>query len=603
MITVLFIILISIPLMTSAQNTKITYTLGMSKPTTHLFEVNINFAGLPENEKFIELMLPVWRPGRYLIFDFASGVQEFQAFDDNNVLLKWAKINKSTWRIETNSLSKISVSYKVYANEFNSRTRGLNDEHGFVDGTSVFMYSEKYRKMPLELKVIPYKDWHVTTGLENMNGDPYRFSAPDYDYFVDCPLEIGNQRDIEFFVPLPWDETKTKKHIISFFGEADYDKDLLIKDLTRIIQKNFLLWEKIPYDKFVFIIHCTPHSSGGTEHINSTIIGTKASAFETTESYNGFLRLISHEFFHTWNVKQFRPKGLTPYDYTKENYTEELWIAEGGTSYYDGLMVLRTGIYDVEDFYKEIIKSVEEERRRPGNRLQSVAESSFDAWVKYWKGNPQSYNAETDYYNKGAAVSLVLDLEIRSRTNNKHSLDDVFRTMFERFPLGGTGYSNSDFQKVCEELCSSSFQQFFDDFVYGTEPIEWEKFLSYAGIELSSEDSTVVPVAGLIASQRSNKIIISEVISGSSAEDAGFLQGDEIVAVDGSRLSYREMEERIKELNAGENLKLTIFRNDKLKEFTLTLQNRKIANYNIKKISNPTDLQKAIYESWLEVGW
>jgi predicted metalloprotease with PDZ domain len=597
-------ILLFIPNVITAQNPQITYELSMPKPSNHLFEVSISFENLPAADTYLELTLPVWRPGRYLIFDFASGVQEFSADGPNGKPLQWKKINKNTWRINAAQERSVSVGYKVYADEFNLRTRGLNSEHGFVDGTSVFMYSEEYRSLPLKLKVNPYRDWHVTTGMESADNEPNTFSAPNYDYFVDCPLEIGNQRDIEFTV-------SGTNHIFSIQGEAEFNKDSLLSDLRKIIKMNLDFWGSIPYEKYVFIVHCSPQSSGGTEHHNSSVLGVRPSAFETAPGYKGFLRLVSHEFFHTWNVKQFRPAGITPYDYSKENYTEELWLAEGGTSYYDGLLLLRTKQIELQDFFDEIKNAVQEERRRPGNRVQSLAESSFDAWIKFWKGTPQRYNTETDYYGKGSSVCLILDLEMRNRTNSRHSLDDVFKQMFKRYRIpapsevgkGDAGYTNADFIKVCEELSGTDFRQFFDDYLYGTKQIEWEKYLSHAGLELRSEDSTIVPVVGIITEQRGDRILVKQMLSGSASENAGLSVGDELIALDDERISYEGFDEKLDNYETGDTLTVTVFRNDKLLDFNLILQDKKVANYYVVKTSNPSALQKSIYESWLNTEW
>ena len=588
---ILLIILVT-TIMLSAQSPRISYTLAMPKPGTHIFEIGINFENI--NDTDIDLILPVWRPGRYLIFDFASGLVDFSANDENNHPLKWDKINKCTWRIHIGTNKQLTVNYKVYSNEFDLRTRGLNDEHGFIDGTSVFMYSEKYRYQPITLKVEPYTGWHVTTGLDIIIGNNLEFTAPNYDYFVDCPLEIGNQKDIEF-------DVDGIKHIISICGDLKYDNDTLIKDFTSIIKKEFEFWGKVPYNKYVFIIHIS-EQGGGTEHINSCVIDVPVSAFEERTSYEDFLHVISHEFFHTWNVKQLRPKGLSPYDYTKENYTSELWIAEGGTSYYESLIVLRTGQLSIDDFYKELAKLVERERRRPGNKIQSLAESSFDAWIKFWKGTQQSFNTESSYYAKGANVSLILDLEIRHHTNNAGSLDSVYRKMFERFPLG-TGYTNSDFQKVCEEVNGTSLQKFFNDYVYGTKLIDWDKYFSYAGLELVSEDSSAIPAIGLNLYEMNSKLMVSSVITGSSAEDAGLDIGDEIIALNGERVNMAQFNKKIEKSQLGDKITLSIFRDNKLKEIELVLKEAKLPNYKIEKIENPSELQKNIYENWLGVNW
>jgi predicted metalloprotease with PDZ domain len=477
--------------MNSQNKAFVKYYISMPDPVSHEFSVSVKFDNIKEKE--INLIMPVWRPGRYFILDFSSGVYGFSASSDNQNL-KWKKINKYTWQIKCDGCKSITANYKLYANEFNLRTRGLNEEHAFINGTAVFMYAEKFRKVPVLLTVESYNNWHITTGLENAEGKKNVFTTPDYDYLADCPLEIGNQKDIEF-------DVQGKQHVISFFGEANYDENRLKDDFIKIIEANYRFWNFIPYKRYVFIVHCGPNSGGGTEHINSTVVGVTPDAFGNEKMYMSFLRLISHEFFHTWNVKQIRPEGITPYNYIKENYTKELWIAEGGTSYYDGMMLLRTGHNKAEDIYKEICSSIEEDRRRPGNKIQAVSESSFDAWVKFWKNTPQKFDAESDYYVKGSYVNMILDLEIRHRTKNEKSLDDVYSELLKRYPLGSEGYTNKKFRKICDDITGTSFKQFFNDYVDGVKEIEWEKFISYAGLNAVKNEDTVKPVVGIYAAQ------------------------------------------------------------------------------------------------------
>ncbi|HLX13136.1 MAG TPA: peptidase M61, partial [Bacteroidota bacterium] len=306
-----------------AQQPTVKYTLGMSRPATHLFEIELRYENLPKDES-LDVLMPVWRSGRYVIFDFAGGVQEFGATDGSNKLA-WEKTDKMTWRVQTKGASTVVVTYKVYANEFGSRTRGLNDQHAFVDGSAVFMYVEKYRHLPLVLKVNPYQDWHVTTGLEASSSDGKTFTAPSFDYLTDCPLEIGNQKDFPFTVDgVP--------HVLSIFGDGNWNADTLVRDIAKIVKIEKDFWGEFPYKRYVFFLNCSPNAGGGTEHINSTAMGFSPFGFKNPDSsYRGFLGLVAHEFFHTWNVKQLRPKGIDPYDYTKENYTKELWVAEGTT--------------------------------------------------------------------------------------------------------------------------------------------------------------------------------------------------------------------------------------------------------------------------------
>jgi predicted metalloprotease with PDZ domain len=345
-----------------------------------------------------------------------------------------------------------------------------------------------------------------------------------------------------------------------------------------------------------------PNMGGGTEHINSTIIQTRPFGFKNPDSYRSFLGLVSHEYFHTWNVKQLRPKGITPYDYTREDYVNELWVAEGTTSYYGELMLVRTGYKTPQEFLNGVAGSVQDDRMRPGNKVQSVTESSFDAWVKYWRGRQDSYNAESDYYGKGSHISLLLDLTIRNLSKNKHSLDNVMRAMFERFPLG-KGYTVDDLQKVCEEMAGSSLQQFFLDYVHGTTPIPWEQFLTFAGLQLEKRSTEPKPWLGILTFDRDNQAQIYSVVAGSPAYDAGLNVNDLVLALNGFRARTNELTNRIAEMKEGDRVKLMVFRDEKLREFEVTLRNQDVPNYWVRNVDNPAELQKAIHDDWLRTSW
>jgi predicted metalloprotease with PDZ domain len=420
---------------------RVLYTLAMSKPSTHLFEVSMKVESLPPQQT-LDFLLPVWRPGMYRVLDLAGGIQEFAAYDGDDRPLRWQKIDKSDWRVEANGTSVVIIRYKVYANEFYQRTRGLNDEHGFVDGTAVFMYLESCRNTPLMLEVQPFHGWHVTTGLD---GAGNRFHAPSYDYFVDCPLEVGTQRDFEFTVD-------RVPHVLSISSEGNWTADTLIRDISKIVKAQKDFWGEFPYKRYVFLVECLPNPTGATEHMNSTIIHTSPFIFKNPDWYRNFLGNVSHEYFHTWNVKQLRPKGMDPYKFQSENYSNELWVAEGTTSYYGNLFMERLGFVKPDKFVSDIAGAVQTDRQQPGNSVQPPSDASFDSWVKGSRGQESAYNFESDIYQRGANVSGILDLQIRKMSGNKHSLDDVMKEMYKRFPLTGSGYT----LKACSRSPRSS---------------------------------------------------------------------------------------------------------------------------------------------------
>jgi predicted metalloprotease with PDZ domain len=592
MLLLLFILVIP---MAHSQTPRIEYTLGMSKPSTHLLEVGMSLENLPASDQALDVVLPVWRSGRYVIFDFAGGVQEFTAKNAGGKSLSWKKTDKTTWRVQTDGAPSVRISYKMYANEFHLRTKGLNDEHAFVDPMSTFMYVEKYRSLPLTLTVLPYKNWKVTTGLDEARGVKNKFWAPNYDYFIDCPLEVGTQKEFTFTVD-------GKLHVIMIYGEGNYDAEVLKTDIGKIVTANKEFWGNLPYERYIFMMHLNPQGGGGTEHINSTIMGVRPFIFRNHETYRSFLGLVSHEFFHTWNVKQLRPAGLSPYNLTGENYSEEFWIAEGTTSYYGSLLLVRIGQISVPRYLETIGSYVQNDRRRPGNTLQSLSEASFDAWIKHWRGNQQSYNSETDYYDKGLHVSLLLDLEIRNRSENKHSLDDVMKAMYQRFPPGG-GYTVHDFQTVAEEFTGSSLKVFFEEYVHGTIPLDWEKHLGYAGLTLMESKNDDRAFLGITTSESAGTTRITRVVTGSPAYDAGLDINDELLAFNGWKVNHSNWQSRLNEFKPGEKLKVSLFRAERLREIEITLRSDPTPLYYIAKVETATDLQKRIYESWLKTQW
>lgn len=578
-----------------SQSPIITYTLEMSKPWTHFFEVEVRFEKLSEKDAAIDFLLPVWRSGRYIIFDFAGSVQEFHALDQSQKPLRWEKTDKSTWRVAKGTSTSVSIRYKVFANEFSMRTKGLNDEGGFLDGSAAFMYVEKYRYQPLTLIVKQYTTWHVTTGLDSVGGDPFRFTAPNYDHLIDCPLFLGNQKDFDF-------EVEGTKHVLSIMGEGNFKDEDLIEDLKTIVKTHKEFWGGLPYQRYVFMVYLSTLGGGGTEHINSTIMGARPFIFSQPRSYKNFLGLVAHEYFHTWNVKQIRPRGIVPYDFTKENYVKELWIAEGTTSYYGPRMLKRGGFITPKEYLQGLPAQVVGDRQRFGNTIQSLTESSFDAWVKYWKSNRQGYNSEADYYDKGSDVSLLLDLEIRHRSGNKFSLDDAMRLLYKKFPFNSKGYTVDDFQKICEQLAGSSLKQFFVDAVHGTKPLEWERGFLYAGLQLTSIESKD-PYLGIQVSDRGDGLMVSRVVAGSPAYDAGINVGDLILAVNGFRVRESDFNARINDLKPTDPVRITLFRNDNLREFEILLGKPPVPQYKIEQVQEPTPLQKVIYESWVGAKW
>lgn len=579
----------------AAKPVEIRYELSMPEPWTHLFHVELSLDGVPRGDAAVEFRLPSWRSGRYAILDFAGGVSAFEAVDGAGRALRWTKTDKQTWRVEKPGATALRIRYKVYADRFEERTRGLNDSHGFVDGTAVFMYVQEFRQLPLVLSVRPWGAWHVTTGLE-MKGDSVNvFTAPSYEVLADSPLEIGNQRDYAFTV-------EGKPHVLSVYGPLNCDIDTLIADVSRIVTVNARFWGSLPYRRFLFILHAIPGGSGGTEHSNSCVLTVPLDPSPGTKVCRNLLGLFSHEFFHVWNVKQFRPRGMNPYDWTGENYYREIWLAEGGTSYMHGRLMMQASFSSPRDYAAGLGAMVYDERTRAGNRLQSLSECSFDLWIRGRRGGG-SRNFETDVYGKGAQVSLCLDLEIRQRSANARSFNDLLLTLYRRFPPGSAGYTVQDVETIAGELAGGSMSAFFLKYVHGVEPLPWERVLGYAGLTLDTVSGPVVPYLGVVAADGAGGTLVREVVAGSPAYRSGVNVGDQIVALNDYRVQTAQFIERVRAFSLGDTIRLALFREERLRTLPVVLDARQAPAYEVRRVPQPTPLQRAIYESWTGDTW
>ena len=581
----------------SGMPSRVEYRLRMPEPWTHIFHVEMTMAPLTESNDSIDVILPVWRSGRYVIFDFAGGVVKFQAFDSHGSALPWRKIDKTTWRILLpDGADGVTVRYEVYANEFALRTRGLNDEHGFVDGNAVFMYAPRFRSLPTRLVIEPYPGWHVTTAHDREPGSETHFVASDYDRLVDDPFEIGTQTEVQF-------EVENIPHVMSFSRPVRCDMERLVADVTRIVRMNRDFWGDLPYDRYVFIFHVDPGAGGGTEHMRSSVIGIAPRPFGALDSCTSLLGVVSHEFFHTWNVKRLRPRGMDPYDWTRETYFRELWIAEGATSYFHNLLRVREGLTSVESHLEGLAAAAGEERSRPGNRMQSLTECSFDAWIKASRGRQQATNFETNFYARGAQVCLVMDLELRRLTNNTADFGALMRQLYRDFPLGSGGYTVKDVEALAVVLGGEEMRGFFEAYVYGTDPLPWERALETAGLVLTPRDSASRPWFGLQTRTEGSRIVVQQVIAGSPAYRAGVNIEDEVIAVDGHRAHEESLRLASEGANLGSTVELVLIRRDLLRRIPVTLDLPAPPEYVVHRVDHPTSAQMQTFESWVGASW
>jgi predicted metalloprotease with PDZ domain len=612
--------LLILPLLAVAQTppVDISFTIAMPRPHTHLFDIDIAIKRTANGPQEELLVFPVWTPGSYLIREFERQVQDFAAVDAAGQPLKWEKTNKNTWRVVTNGAREWHARYRVYANELSVRTSELNSGHAFWNNANLLMYLEGFLNNPSTVRVLAPDVWKVATGLPVVLGQKNTFRAENFDVLYDSPFEASNFKSLIFNV-------KSVAHRIVIDGEGNYDPERMRRDVQKIVETQVeLMGGEVPYRDYTFILHLRSNAGGGLEHLNSAALGYPRFGFRIVQGdrstsaapnandtperdYRGFLALVSHEFFHLWNVKRIRPDALGPFDYTRENYTKVLWVAEGITDYYADLVLRRAGLISESEFLSATARSLQLLQFTPGRKVQSVEESSFDSWIKYYRQDENSVNSQISYYDKGAILGLLLDLEIRKRSNGAKSLDEVMRYLFTEFFKNNRNYGPADFQKACELMAGSSLAEFFNNYVHGTDELDYDAALEAAGLRLDRA-GPISPRAGIDRSffgadvtWENDRLMVSRVYAGSPAYEQGLNAGDQIVALDNMRVSRDFFNARMAEKKAGDLINLTIFRFDDLSTLLIKLGERRKGDFRIVPLPNATPAQKAVYKSWLGV--
>src|SRR6185503_13348835 len=610
-------LLIFLPLLVGAQTqpVEISFTVAMPRPHTHLFEVEVAIKRTADGPQEEQLVMPVWTPGSYLVREFARNVQDFTASSAANQPLKSEKINKNTWRVVTNGAREWHATYRVYANELSVRTSELNSSHAFWNNANLLMYLEGFLNNASTVHVLAPDVWKVATGLPPVLGQKNTFRAENFDVLYDSPFEVSNFKTLVFNV-------KGIPHRIVIDGEGNYDPERMRRDVQKIVETQVeVMGGEIPYRDYTFILHLRANAGGGLEHLNSTALGyprfgfkiqtgdratsaSPAAAVTFERDYRGFLSLVAHEFFHLWNVKRIRPDALGPFDYTKENYTKLLWVAEGITDYYADLLVRRAGLITENEYLTATARAIQTLQNTPGRKEQTVEDSSFDTWIKFYRQDENSINSQVSYYDKGAILGLLLDLEIRQRSKNAKSLDDVLRYLYVEFFKKNRNYTPADFQKACELMAGSSMEDFFNRYVRGTEELNYSVAFEAAGLRLDTRATGTADEKvyfGADVAQEEDRLMIRRVYAGSPAYEQGLNAGDQIVAMDNMRVNRDFFNARMLEKKPGDLVSLTIFRFDDLSTLFIKLVERREGTYRIVLLPNATEAQKRIYRSWLGV--
>ncbi|MEA5509200.1 M61 family metallopeptidase [Crocosphaera sp. UHCC 0190] len=572
---------------------KITYQVAISHPNSHLFEITLEIQNW--SAEVLNLKLPVWTPGSYLVREYARHIQDFIAFSGQNKQKLFSqKIGKNHWEVETKELDSVTIKYRVFANELTVRTNHLDSSHGYFNGAALFYFIPGLEKQPITVEIMPpNSNWKVKTALPSIPGKINQFEAQDFDTLVDSPFEIGIHQTYEF-------EVLGKPHKYVIWGKGNINPNKLIEDTKNIIETEAKLYGGLPYDNYLFILHLTNNGFGGLEHKNSCSLIYSRFGFRDREKYNRFLQLVAHEFFHLWNVKRIRPKPLETCDYEQENFTRSLWFSEGTTSYYDLMIPLKAGIYNRSKFLEILGKEITRFLTIPGRKVQPLSESSFDAWIKLYRRDLNSDNCQISYYLKGELVSLLLDLLIRAKHENQRSLDNVMVQMWEQFGKPEIGFTPQQLQQVIESVADMDLQSFFNRYLDTTEELPFDEYLAPFGLKLKPViEAQIIPYLGMRVQSENNKEMIKFVEAGSPAGLEGIDADDELLAIDGIRVSADQLTERLKDYQAGDIIQITVFHQDILKTLSVTLAVPKPSRYEVVLVENPSTLQTENLVGWL----
>ena len=512
--------------------TALRYTVEAANLHAHLFRVTLSIAE-PDAQQTVSL--PTWIPGSYLVREFSKNLQNLNARQGRRQITI-QQLDKCSWQIDCKADQTLTLSYEVYAFDNSVRTAWLDSRRGFFNGTSLCLRVHGQEDRPHQLQLQPVKgqtDWQAATGLVPVKTDKKGFGlyqAADYDALVDCPVELGSF----------WSGHFTACGIPHRFVVAgalpSFDGERLLADTQKICEAEIRFWQgkgaqagrKAPHKNYLFMLNAVDDGYGGLEHRNSTalICGRRdlprVGEKKTGEGYTTLLGLISHEYFHTWNVKQLRPDAFARYDYTRENYTPLLWFFEGFTSYYDDLLLRRAGLIDDATYVKLLAKTINQVSQTPGRHVQTVAQASLDAWVKYYRQDENTPNATVSYYTKGALVGLCLDLSLRAEG---HSLDEVMRGLWKRCKAGPMRE-----QYVLDELqavTGRSWRKELQAWVHSTAELPLARLLEAQGIRIHAEPGNFAQHLGLRHTDANGSVQVKAVLRGSAAEQAGFAAGDE----------------------------------------------------------------------------
>lgn len=547
---------------------KIRYLVEIDNPDSHMVKVTIS-ANRSKGESSIDLFLPSWSPGSYLMREYSRHIRSFVAKNEFGEFLYFSQIEKGTWRIDwekseiKNDTELFSVSYEVYCHELTVRTSYIDHSHAYLHGPTYLMgISGKELEPEIEFK-FPALWMKLHTGLKDISPTRERFvySAPTYDDLIDCPVEIGCHESDGF-------QVGGKDHHLAWYGDQYFHPYNLKEDFKKIVETVAAHFSSIPYENYTFITHFVKGIYGGLEHKNSTVLHFDGRKLKNRTDYLNFISLAAHEYFHTWNVKRIRPKELGPFNYTQENYTTMHWLTEGLTSFMDEIFVLRANLCNLQEYLEMQKKNLARYFSIPGKKFMSLEDSSFNAWIKLYRPDENTDNSSISYYLKGGLVFSTLHFEFLKKGKN---INDLLTLLWDRYLSNkSVGLTTDEVMKMVEQIGGKEIREQFELRVSTTEDIDFESYYKEIGCEFEW-DVAQTAYLGIDFDYKNERVICGKVTLDGPAFKAGLNAQDEIIAINRQRFLRPDAEQLNTILTPEKTYSFTISRLDKLFEVQVTV--------------------------------
>ncbi len=606
-VRILLGVLLLVPMhMTHAQSSLVEHQLRFPERQNQYVEVTLS---MPVATDEIELIMPSWTPGSYLIRDYAAQVERLRASGADGKPLDVQKVAKNRWRVASSGEQAIKVSYSVWAGELATSTNWVESDFALLNGAGLFLYTESSRDWPQQVIVDLPQDWaSIHTAMPGA-GESQHYLAGNYDELVDSPILLGNAPDYPFSVD-------GQAYVLVNQGEtAWWDGPKSARDVADVVAAVQKFWGVNPFARPYIFLNVIAEGTGGLEHDYSTALLTNPLQMRYRQDYVDWLALVSHEFFHAWNIRRMRPQALGAYDYAKETYTRELWLAEGVTSYYDNLLLLRSGLIAVDEYFVLLATEFHTYETTPGRRLESAEAASFDAWIKHYKPDANTINKSVSYYRKGSIIGFVTDAAIRQATDNRSSLDALMREMYLRYgpegSAGSHGYPPTAFAAIAGELAGEELIKQVETSLESTNDPDIDSVLAWYGLKLDRSPSRTAAAEaglpeptdfGLVWDELAPNLLVAEVLQGGSGAKAGILPLDEILAINNLRVTKETIGERMQRLVPGEKTGILLVRHGKVITLEVITQAAVPDKYLISVSPDISKKEKDRLKSWLGVN-